>query len=276
MDESLITSIVQSIFNYSENIDEIELDIFIKNISNSIIEILDLKKYVQDVKVLEVYDKNPASRGLIDKEKNVCIFKNGIEDTLEELLQEAPGLNEYEIKLYRCLLYIKTLLHELGHAKQEKLLEEDGENNFLETLIVRLCKSKKRDHNFGYFCLYDFYPAERLAEIQALEILIKVINCLNSKMDMELLSLCIQKQLVFEWFCNYYRCGLIGSTEKYFEFLDSESLSILKSEKEKRKLSLEDRVLYGLEISRKEYEGMLIQYEALDEKINELLNQRKK
>lgn len=275
MDEELITNISDSIFNYIENSEDINLDDFIKNMSNNIIDKLDLRQYVGDIKILEVYDKNISSRGLLDNENNVCVFKQGIESDLNERLEQVPGLSEHEIKLYRCLLYTKTVLHELEHAKQKKLLAEDIENTMVETLITRLCDSKRRNDNVGYYCLYDAYPTERLAEVQALRTITKVTERLENKSDIELVAACIKKQAVFEEFYNYYNYGLSGPTEQYFSLLDSSSFSILKNEKEKREFSLEDRTLYGVEISRKEYEGMVMKYAAFDEKIKELSTVKK-
>lgn len=274
MDEIIINTLADNILFNVENFEEVNLEFFVKNISDIIIDALNLRGYVSDVKLEDSYAENPSSRGVFDGEGNVRVFRAGIEQALNDTLQNISGLSEYEIKLYRCLLYTKTIIHELEHVNQKKSLIEDKENSLFETLITRLCESNKRP--VAYYCMYDSYPAERLAELKAFRTATRIIECLETKCDITLLSCYFKKQAILEEFYNYYKYGPSGSTECYFDFWDRKALSVLKAEKEKKELKLEDRVLYGLEISRGEYEGMVLQYAELDEELKKLLTKRKK
>lgn len=280
MDRELIVKISNTILSHLENYKDINLVLLVKNISNIIIDKFNLKDYVKDIEILEVYDKNNHTRGLQDKENNIYIFKEPIEKNLEKVLSEVPILSTYEINLYRYLLYIKTVIHELEHTKQKKILKDNCENDSLESLIIKLCNTNNINKNVYYYCLYETHPTERLAEIKALRTITKITEYIEVKSNTELLSYCIQKQSLLEEFYNYYNYGLIeseyGPTEIFFKHIDNNALSILKNKINKKNLNLEERLLFGLKISEKEYEDTVLKYRDYDEKIKELSKVHKK
>jgi len=231
MDDERMINISNIIYAYLENFNTDNLDVFIKNMVNNIVQKLSLQDYIGHVHILEVYDKEPATKGMLDNEGNICVFREGIEKKLSAVLEELPGLSEYEINLCRCLLYVKTIIHELEHVNQKKLLTEDSENSTLETLIIRLCDAERSKDGFFYYCLYASYPTERLAELKAFRIITKVIESLEAKFDIEMLSFYMKKQAILEEFHNYWEYGLTGPTEHYFSVWNNEGFSVLQATK---------------------------------------------
>ena len=271
MNEKLLKTVSESILSYIDNIETIDIDMFVKNICNAIIVEMNLQDEVCDVRVLDCYDKNPPCNGLLDADNNLFVFRDGVNRYLHEELETVSSLSDYEINLYRCILYVKTILHEFEHIKQRKLLKNADKN--LDALIVNLCS--KHD-GAAYFCMYDCYPTERLADINALRAVVKIIEYLEAKIDIELLGSYIKKKTILEEFYNYYKYGLMGPTEMYFDFWNKDDYERLKDEKRRREMNLEERVLYGLEISRGEYELLVMRYAGYDEEIKILTANKKK
>ena len=276
MDENLIKFVSARISFYIENCESISLETFIKNLINDIISVLDLQDYVRCVNFLEVYDKNPSSRGVVDKEGNVCIFREGIKKNLEEVLEDIPNLSDLEVNMCICLLYVKTILHELEHIKQQKLLIVDKENKSIETLITRLCESQKEKNDFIYRACYDYYPTERLAELNALRTMTKVIDHLKEKFDIEMLACYLKKEAIREEFHEYIGTEFDGPTKDFFKNWFEEGYIILEKEIDIKKIKLEDRLLYGLNISQEECIDMLKRFGELEERLGELSSEGKK
>lgn len=275
MNDELIRNVANKIYDYSNDFEQIDFTFFITDVCNFIIDLLNLNDYVKSIKVEKFYDKNHASKGMCDENGNLYIFIEGIEKSLGEILPDISSLSEYEIVLGKILLYIKTVFHELEHVNQKKMLAEDHDANSLETLIVKLCDSAR--DGFFYNCFYEIYPTERLADLKALRRMTKVIEYIKSYKDVDIDLLCcyLEKYVSLEEFHAYYEYGYQGPTESYFEFCDANALSILAAAKQEKELELEERVLYGLEISRKEYEKMVMRYKDMDNKI-ETFSENKK
>lgn len=275
MEDKLIKIVSEYILYYMENSDQISFDEFIINLTNTIIETLNLQDYAKGIKIKDSYEENPSTRGLVDGESNVCIFRQAIEQSLNNMIEDVPGLSECEIDLLRCLMYIKSIIHEFEHIIQKKLLIEDKENSSFETLIIRL-SDEKRDGAM-YYCLYEIYPTERLAELKAFRRITKIVKYLETKMDIELLSCYIQELAFFGELCDYRNYGAAGGpTEYFFDFLNSDALSVLREEKSKLQLSLDERILYGVEISSQEYSEKVTEYNVLRERLKTLSSNKKR
>lgn len=276
MYEEIIKYIAERIYSYINN-NENNLELFIENLGNDLIQMFGLNHYIKEIKVLEVYDRNNSSRGLTDSKGNICIFKKGLENSLKEMLEgeELSGLSMHEKELCKVFWYLKTLLHEFRHENEKKLIIEDNADSF-ETAIIKICNKERNKDNFFYTMLYNIYPTERIAEIYSLRTIIKILEHLETKIDMELLACFLKKEALREEFHSYYEHGLVGPTNVYFEFWNSENISQFQKLKENgEKLKLEERVLYGLEISRKEYESMLLKFGELEDKLKLIATKRK-
>jgi len=266
MDDKIIQNISYKICDYVENLDNINFDLFLHNIISYMINEMNLQNYVSNVVILDSYDENPSSKGCYDTDNRVCIFKRGVENITNQLLEEAPYLSDLEITICKLILYIKTAIHEIQHAKQKKMLDEDTENHFFETMITRLSERGKSINSFGYFCSYNIYPTERLADITANRNIEKVLDALSKIYDIEKLACLIKRTTTKEEFYQYYEYGLSGPTIHYFSVFNKDSYSDLEKKIESSNITMEDRVLYGFEITRKEYEELVTKYAEYDDK----------
>lgn len=279
MNQTLIINICNIILSSIEKTEDFDLELMIKNIMDMVTEEQGLQRYIGDVKFLEKNAEKPLSKGMTEENGDIILFRKGVDEAFEEVLQIIPNFSDIEVVLCKVLLYVKTLLHELEHINQNRLLTEDSENVSFETIITRLCLKEKINSDVGlatYMCLYASYPTERLAELHALRSTVQLVEHLETQLNIPLLACYMKKHVVFEEFYNYYHYGLSGSTEKFFGFLNPESLGVLKAEQSKKTFSLEDRLLYGLAITYEEYEQTVMEYAKLDEEIRQLTTPTKK
>lgn len=266
----LINSISAKISYYIENLDSVDFYVFLKSVCDDIIKDLNLEGYVNDIKILDSYDKNPSTKGMIDEYGNVFVYKNGIEKAIADQMQNVNGISELEVELFKILTYTKTIIHELQHAKQKKLLAEDSENKSLETLITRI----NEDIPVNSLFFYEFSPIERMAEITAYRSIVNILDVLESNYKIEMLSCFVKKQEIFAEFCDYHKLGPKGITMLYFEIMSPEKISLLETRMEN--LKADERVLYGLNITRQEYEAMVNRYGYFYDQLKTLLEKNKK
>ena len=89
MNDNLINRIVYLISNYIEANEPSGLDAFLYNIINCIIEENDVKNYVNEIKILDFYEKNHSSLGKLDCDNNLCVFKKGIENDVNKIIDDT-------------------------------------------------------------------------------------------------------------------------------------------------------------------------------------------
>lgn len=164
-----------------ENILKIVYD---KSINNQIISISDigkivellvvnkdLHKYISNIKVQQIGSKNLASYS--NYEKSIIIYSNVIDLMLYNIEKHIKLINEFERNLYKNLLILQVVFHEIEHANQDKIMFT--ENN-LEAFIIRL-SLMVNNNDF----LYEFDPKERFAEIKSFREIISTINPIVNK-----------------------------------------------------------------------------------------------
>lgn len=260
MNDKVNEIIINYINEYLSNKDNINFEEFLNRLIIDIVNEMKLNDYINEIKILEVYEENPSSKGAYDQNKNLSIFKRGIEDVVDETFNETTYLNQYEKEICRLLLYIKTILHELEHVKQTMLVDIDKEENDFETSLTLATQDGGNNNSFGYACLYDIYPTERLAELNAYRRISFIVESLKEKYDIEKLFYYIKSKALLEEFYDYYQCGLEGPTKYYYDFVDKDAYLRLKERAGKKELSLYDKTLYGFEITEEEYKSLVMDY----------------
>lgn len=271
MNDKLLEILANKVLE-SENKD-VDIELFIRDICNTIIESLDLKEYVKDVQIQDSSSVNSKARGSIDNDGIMTIYKNGIEQDFADIIKKSSGLSEYEIKLYKFIHLLKTIIHELEHANQRKLVKEDKEESSIETFFIN--KSNSKDNPVFRFCLYQSLPTENMAELKANRSITKIVEFLELKVDIPLLSSYIKRQAMLEEFYNYYEYGLGGVASLFFKFFGDNIVEEINEKYNPQNLDLHDRLLYGLEISEDEYKQLVLKYAEYDKYIKSMTNQRK-
>lgn len=185
------------IYNYSINdklIDEEYIEKFIDVVINS--KLLD--KYVCDLQILSSEnDKLPevcvSAYNLTDK--TIYVDFNNINKYLQEADRYQALFNEDEQTFYKNSIFSQTILHELEHANQYKIMDNEES---LEAKILNLSKHNLKDSEIneleknGYsikdITIYiikrqivysKFYlksPLERLAEIKSYQEMIILLS----------------------------------------------------------------------------------------------------
>ncbi len=160
--------------------------IYDKSIKNKIIDIKDIDKilellinkkqlnnYILNIEVQPIRSNNLASYSSYTK--NITIYTKTIDQMIQNIEKNILIDNDLEISLYKNLSLLQVLLHEIEHANQQKIANNE---NSLEALIIRM------SYLINYtYCekIYEYCPEERFAEIKSFEELLSLLNCLNKK-----------------------------------------------------------------------------------------------
>lgn len=271
------------------------------------------KKYADHDFIMRVIELFKEHYSLSDYLENV-IFKNDTEDTetlvayrrsvrcisiyypnIINYINQIDGnfsyFDEEERFFYQNLNIVKFLLHDLEHALQTRKV--DGSKNDIEAKLLMASfyesneKYQKPMLSFGmwdyidkvtmlYDKLYSRNPAERMAEINSLKTLKKLIVPLKDEMPVlfQFESDCLINEMISGYSENKLKCPteifLTESAKEMTDFipellLDNDHLlELLKNECPK--LNLEDRLLYGLPVTPQEYEGQqkLIRFKNIE------------
>lgn len=189
---------------------------------------------------------------------------------------------KFDLSILSCNLQIvQTIMHEINHVREEYKKTLGGieaflinasdnilaNNDIANQIQKRYVDCKKKQDLLDclflkiYSEIYDFIPAERIAEISAYEDLISSLNNLDDfsfkyKQDFLLL-----KKNLFKSYARVYTNGIIPISE-YFklinQFDDLNNLSFYSTinreflENSKKLFKLEDRFKYGLPIESKD------------------------
>ncbi len=267
MNQSQIEAIANYIIDcLNNNVDD---SVFVQQITKMMVDMHQLNKFVLDVQLADVYLDSRSTRGMLDQHGCLQIFRQGIEATLSDELTKVPNLSEWEIKLFKYLIYTKTIIHELEHVKQKKILNEDLHNQEIETIIYRMCD--EANDSVLYNSFHDVYPTERMADLVAYRLLKNIVECLEMKMDIKMLACFIKRRAIFEEFISYYNShSMEGATKTFCKLFGDKYLPDLERALSNTNLSLEDRIFYGLEITWDEYKQVVMQYGELDEELKSL------
>jgi len=244
--------ILQLIYDKSINNKTLDLN-DIEKILELLITNKKLNEYVLNIKEKQRESKKLASYSIETKE--ITIYSNTIELMLNNIEKKIKIDNYFEIELYKNLSILQIVLHEIEHANQQKIMYK--ENN-LEAFILRL--SNYYDNNS---LLYEYSPAERLAEIKSFEELILLINLIKNKVHQLFPALETEKNHRLLRGYHYQNNNIDSPLITYFCLSNKEH--ILKAfewynddynDRLKQVCSLyhlKERLIYGFPITMEEY-----------------------
>lgn len=234
--------------------------IYDKTNDNKILDLKDIEKiledlvvekrlndYILNISVQQIRSNNLASYSTYTKK--ITIYTEMINQMIKDIEKNILNINVFEVTLYKNLLILQTLLHEVEHANQQKIAYND---NTLEALVIRLSYlvNNRYDDN-----LYEYCPEERLAEIKTFEEISILVSHINKKL-ITLPDIIEMEKLKRQLRGYHYKNNFITiPIVDYFtignkrELLDTFDLSNACF----KNYALNDRYKYGLPISINEY-----------------------
>ena len=110
---------------YDKTVDNKTLDL--KDIEK-ILEVLVVEKrlndYILNINVQQIRGNNLASYSTYTKK--ITIYTEMISQMVKDIGKNILNVNEFEEMLYKNLLILQTLLHEVEHANQQKIAYNDN------------------------------------------------------------------------------------------------------------------------------------------------------
>lgn len=289
----MTVKLLKLLFDYSQQGKVVD-----QNYMDKLVEIVvreeGLDNYVRRTKIVtdEIQKRNISSDRITlavysSLYKRISLYANNINKILECYEQYLPLFTPVEQLFFRNIMISQIILHELEHANQERMIEEDYQKESLETTILRLSdkivrprhiekllesgypshlitiyiKAKERHYKENYMT----DPHERLAEIksqqQILDMLELIKDITPNLVDYEGTSK-IERLLrgyieydydmisvpTFEYLQNPLAFEELSRFHCYQNNYD-DSLKVAK-----KHYSLEERLTYGLSIDQKEYQ----------------------
>lgn len=284
--------ILRLIYNYSSN-GKIADNYFIEKIVNIIVHYEQLNKYINKIEYIPInnFDKSSVA-GYKYSEKKVIIFYKELNNYINMKKSTDVLVSQNEQLFYKNIEIVDCILHELEHAKQSKIMEND---NTLESDILKLTGvGKSRElialqlkkiglssisiNNFleeklnNYYKYYDFAPHERLAEINShskmTDILYPIKNLVPNIYNLE--NILIVRSKLMGYTLNNKLISptmlyLMGQGEennlKKFPWYDNEWNKCLFLSK--INYNKDTRIRLGLPIDNFEYSGLNRRYNKL-------------
>ena len=250
--------ILEIIFYYSANY-RLPDKVFIEKIISLVVSYEKLDKYINSIDYN--YDGS-ASYGYISK-----ILKFNISTIIDEINKEYNfysdiyNLNEnsclFNKYLFICFNTVTFILHELEHCKQIRRSETESTDDFEKNIIDNNLKILsinpeiyKKEHNL--------FPIERMANINSTSKLIEIL-----KIDSDFSSFINEVfNKDYNWFITRYYIynkiplleyiNITRSSLYYEDILINKENSKKLLRRVKKEVSLDDRILFGLPITKKE------------------------
>lgn len=191
--------LLRLIYDYSikgKLIDKAYLDKFIE----IVVRHKELNHYVRKSKIMETGSETESEFQVATYTpftKTIIVYENAINALLEKVERKEHLFTDIEKVFYKNIVISQTILHELEHANQEKMKEEEDS---IESLILRASGVgiKGIDSEFDIFTLntsyvdyclnllkqreknyrdnYLYAPFERLAEIKSFSEIIEILK----------------------------------------------------------------------------------------------------
>jgi hypothetical protein len=218
--------------------------------------------------------------------KNIKFSIEGIHKHLDNNFQNEQLLDYNDQSYYRSLLVIQTILHELEHARQIKVMAEDDS---FESRLISSSLAKMDERTYEYLLLHGFseeeikdyfinviyprfkilkekreiMPTERMAEIESTQGIINMLHRLgiNSTRLYEIFNKYLNDSLLLGYksedgvisnptddYLNKLWDGIILDIYPWHNFIDYIYLQNVSN-----KFNLNERLFYGLPISKPEY-----------------------
>ena len=256
---------------------------FIENFVSIILDKEKLNNYVKDIafEPFNSQEKNSIA-GYNYARKKIVIFYERLDSYINGKRVNDAYIPEKEKIFYKNIEICQMLLHELEHANQSKIIDQD---NTLESDILKLIgvgKSREiietRLKNSGisnniiniildnkdkvYYKYYDFAPHERLAEIKSHESIVEIISpiknfipCIYNLENVLILKskmkgYTLNKELISPTIYYLKNQGEENNLNKFLWYDKDEHKCLLLSKKLYKK---ERRIKLGLPIDRFEH-----------------------
>jgi len=202
--------LIRLLFDYSNN-NKLVDEKFIDKLLEIIVNKSKLKEYVKDYSIIDEINLKNAKPEIIAaeydiNEKKITISKKGVDDALQHGNQYRYKFvgSDIEQCAYMNLIVTQIILHELEHARQQKIittgndmeakilrqcsnthdrktvekLVRKGEIDIISALIYSVETLKQYIKNYTDFYIYA--PHERLAEIKSFNQIIESLNYIKS------------------------------------------------------------------------------------------------
>lgn len=283
-DELMKLKIARSLYNNpNDNLKALDIK-FIDEILDIAVNSKELNDYVKAYEVNTSEVKSNVAEYDGETKKIVIYEKSMCERILFDLINTTIcyDVNDFEKRLFINSFLVQVLLHEIEHANQKRIIENE---NGLEASILKLCEfeiSPKSELLFEksetgkllaklhvaarlfkykvlYKELYDYAPHERLAEIKSNQEIADSLsfidrnNIVMKKREISKLESVLRGyEGTFSPTINYlYNQDRIQELKSFDWYSDSEEEAIKLS---KERYNLKDRMKYGLPIDEKEHQ----------------------
>lgn len=151
--------------------------------------------------------------GLYDSEdRALVLYPIMMKYNAHQISKQMEFNSDEEKYMFENLLMLQTLLHELEHVKQHKLV--DGDSDDLESKILRAVESIKTPRTTSS---YDYDPTERLAQVRSYTKMKEIVSLLP--FDLDKTKGYFSKMLRDELSHGYDE--EISSTKKFFSILEA-------------------------------------------------------
>lgn len=179
--------ILKLIYDYSNN-GKLADKNFIEQIVKIVCEYENISKYIKNIEFKPINSQDNSSiAGYNYKEKKIILFYEQLNKYLNTKKSSDVFISSSEKIFYKNVEIVDSILHELEHAKQSKVMETESnlESSILKITGVgksrELFEAQLRKMGYGnalvnifleekmknYYKYYNFAPHERLAEINA-------------------------------------------------------------------------------------------------------------
>ena len=234
----------------------------IKKIVNSIVQEKGLQKYLKDIHVLEVFGTGIArlfaTAGYNVKEKALYVSTRNINYTAHMSFidyQRGKNVSKQEESLFRNITIFQVLLHELEHVNQEQI-KSNGKGIEHNLIVLGL-----KNTNNQTFESYRYDPTERLAEIKSWDAICSFLESFkNAYPSLFEYALGKKKENITSSYENETGYVEEGPTYHFVQLVSPPRKLIIPKairsihELEKEFTGTEVRLIYGLPVSKEEYD----------------------
>ena len=217
----------------------------LRKLMSDIIDSYNLNKYIKDV----VIDNDYEIARYDIKDRKILINFDNIKNNVEKEMKETDELgNHILIKLFH---YYDTIIHEIRHAKQQQMIEEND-------LLLSKIHNDTINNMEIYTLLHDYCPLETDANFEAtkeVDNLLYYTNNIDNLVTIDKISPYIIESLLGIYFDE---SEIIVPAQVFYGFLCDYSIFDLVAS---LNLSLEQRLRYGLNISADEMRNIILEKE---------------
>lgn len=252
----LLNIIYTYVFNYKEPDKH-----FLENVLDIVINKDNLREFIKDI------DYNCDGNAAYNLPSKILKFNvnNILEDAkncfnfriCKRVYESGMNIGDLEKYIYLCSIFILTILHELEHVKQIRTLETANGNTFEKSLIQNDLDILSINPDF-YKKEHDLFPIERMANINSTSKLIEIL-----KIDSDFSSFINEAfNKDYNWFITRYYIynkiplleyiNITRSSLYYEDILINKENSKKLLRRVKNEVSLDNRILFGLPITKKE------------------------